>query len=195
LHGFVLFFCLTQRYNIPLQIVNLKGSMSMIQYLSLIIFLFLLTGCGVVPRDGTPQSQPSSSDNTPMSASVSSFNRVVNQLHSAHREWEGTPYRLGGTGMNGIDCSAFTQVVYQDFFGEDLPRNTREQLGEGSGVRRGSIRPGDLIFFRTSRNVLHVGIAMEDGDFLHASVSNGVMISNLSEPYWAGKYLGTRRVL
>ena len=97
--------------------------------------------------------------------------------------------------MNGIDCSAFTQIVYRDFFGEDLPRNTRKQLGEGSGVRRSSIRPGDLIFFRTSRNVLHVGIAMEGGDFLHASVSNGVMISNLSEPYWAGKYLGTRRVL
>ena len=169
--------------------------MSTKQYLSIVIFLFLLSGCGVVPREGVPQSQPSSSGNTPMASSVSSFDRVVNQLHSAHREWEGTPYRLGGTGMNGIDCSALTQIVYRDFFGEDLPRNTRKQLGEGSGVRRSSIRPGDLIFFRTSRNVLHVGIAMEGGDFLHASVSNGVMISNLSEPYWAGKYLGTRRVL
>jgi cell wall-associated NlpC family hydrolase len=195
LHGFVLFFRLTQRYNIPLQIVNLKGSMSINQYLCILITLFLLSGCGVVPRDSAPRSNPSISGSTPMNASVSSFDRVVNQLHSAHREWEGTPYRLGGTGMNGIDCSAFTQVVFQDFFGEDLPRNTREQLGEGSGVRRSSIQPGDLIFFRTSRNVLHVGIAMRDGDFLHASVSNGVMISNLSEPYWAGKYLGTRRVL
>ncbi|MFO7798695.1 NlpC/P60 family protein [Rhodohalobacter sp.] len=169
--------------------------MSTKQYLSIIIFLFLLTGCGVVPRDSAPRSNPSGSGNTPMAASVSSFDRVVNKLHIAHREWEGTPYRLGGNGLNGIDCSAFTQVVYRDFLGEDLPRNTREQLGEGSGVRRGSIRPGDLIFFRTSRNVLHVGIAMEEGDFLHASVSSGVMISNLSEPYWAGKYLGTRRVL
>lgn len=165
------------------------------RYLSIISFLFLLTGCGVVPRDGGPQSQSTGSGNLPAAAAVSSFDRVVNQLHSAHREWEGTPYQLGGNGINGIDCSAFTQVVYQDFFGEDLPRNTRNQLQEGSGVRRESIRPGDLIFFRTSRNVLHVGIAMEDGDFLHASVSNGVMISNLSESYWAGRYIGTRRVL
>ncbi|WP_083750280.1 NlpC/P60 family protein [Rhodohalobacter halophilus] len=166
--------------------------------LPLLLLLFLmLNACGVVPRDGAltsaPDEEPPAS--RPITASVSSFDRVVNQLHSAHREWEGTPYRLGGTGINGIDCSAFTQVVYRDFFGEDLPRNTREQLGTGSGVRRESIRPGDLIFFRTGRNVLHVGIAMEEGNFLHASVSNGVMISNLAEPYWAGRYIGTRRVL
>ncbi len=169
--------------------------MSTKRKLSIITFIFLLTGCGVVPRDGVPHSQTAGSDDLPTAASVSSFDRVVSQLHSAHREWEGTPYRLGGTGINGIDCSAFTQVVYRDFFGEDLPRNTRNQLQEGSGVRRESIRPGDLIFFRTSRNVLHVGIAMEDGDFLHASVSSGVMISNISESYWAGRYIGTRRIL
>lgn len=158
--------------------------------------LIVLSGCGALPRGSAPAPGEGSSSTRPTSSmSVSSFDRVVDQLHSAHREWEGTPYRLGGTGINGIDCSAFTQVVYRDFFGEDLPRNTREQLGTGSGVRRESIRPGDLIFFRTSRNVLHVGIAMQDGDFLHASVSSGVMISNLSEPYWAGRYIGTRRVL
>lgn len=163
-------------------------------YLS-ILSVIILSGCGAVPRDSAPRNVDRSSSHSPAAVSVSSFDRVVNQLHSAHREWEGTPYRLGGTGINGIDCSAFTQIVYRDFFGEDLPRNTREQLQEGSGVRRASIRPGDLIFFRTSRNVLHVGIAMEDGNFLHASVSNGVMISNLSESYWAGRYIGTRRVL
>jgi cell wall-associated NlpC family hydrolase len=123
------------------------------------------------------------------------MSRVLNQLHSAHTEWEGTPYLLGGTGMNGIDCSAFTQVVYRDFFGLSLPRNTRQQLSEGQGVRRNHIRPGDLVFFRTGRRTLHVGIAMENGDFLHASVSSGVMISNLSESYWGGKFMGVRRVL
>jgi cell wall-associated NlpC family hydrolase len=164
------------------------------QYPIIILILILVSGCGVVPRDeARPVSEPR--PETPASASVSSFDRVVNQLHSAHREWEGTPYRLGGTGINGIDCSAFTQVVFRDFFGEDLPRNTGEQLQKGEGVRRNSIQPGDLIFFRTARGVLHVGIAMGDGDFLHASVSSGVMISNISEPYWAGRYLGTRRVL
>lgn len=122
-------------------------------------------------------------------------NTVVDQLGEAHLEWEGTPYILGGSGVGGIDCSAFTQVVFQDYFGLQLPRNTREQLQEGKGVRRNYILPGDLVFFKTGRRLLHVGIAMEDGDFVHASVSSGVMISNIKQEYWATRYLGTRRIL
>lgn len=120
---------------------------------------------------------------------------IGERLYIAHSQWEGTPYVLGGTGPNGVDCSSFTQIVFDDFFNIYLPRNTREQLQSGEGIRRRSIRPGDLIFFRTGRNTLHVGIAMEDRRFLHASVSQGVMISSLSEPYWAGRYLGARRLL
>lgn len=166
--------------------------MSLKIHLQFITAVFLLGGCGVVPRD---TDRPVVPEQKPVAASVSTFDRVVDQLHSAHNEWEGTPYRLGGSGINGIDCSAFTQTVFRDFFGEELPRHTSDQLQVGEGVRRNSIRPGDLIFFRTGRGVLHVGVAMENGDFLHASVSKGVMISNLSDAYWAGKYIGTRRVL
>lgn len=175
------------------------------------ISALFLASCGTVKRgSGTGTAslpvQPSSAitNENPedeasipaaMSVAGSEMNRVINQLHSAHSEWQGTPYRLGGAGMNGIDCSAFTQVVYSEFFGTSLPRNTRQQLGEGQGVRRNHVRPGDLIFFRTGRRTLHVGIAMGNGDFLHASVSRGVMISNLSESYWAGRFLGVRRIL
>lgn len=169
--------------------------------------LFIVS-CGTVKRGSIPVTQtlpaaesseperraPGNSE-APVALSVTGMNRVMQQLHSAHNEWQGTPYRLGGTGMNGIDCSAFTQTVYSEFFGASLPRNTRQQLSEGQGVRRNHILPGDLIFFRTGRRTLHVGIAMENGDFLHASVSRGVMISNLSESYWAGRYLGVRRIL
>ena len=160
----------------------------------------LLAACGTLPRNGAPATgsgpeRISNEINPPVAASVSGFENVVRKLHGAHREWEGTPYLLGGSGMNGVDCSAFTQIVFREYFGTQLPRNTREQLQVGSGVRRNSIRPGDLVFFRTNRGVLHVGIVIENGDFLHASVSNGVMISSLSESYWAGRYLGARRIL
>lgn len=163
---------------------------------------FYFTGCGVTKRSlppsaGEERAEPSSPER-PVAASVReirSVNDITNQLFGAHEEWEGTPYVLGGNGINGIDCSALTQVVFRDFFGKDLPRHTRDQLQAGSGIRRNFIRPGDLIFFRTARNVLHVGIAMEDGDFLHASTSAGVMISNLAERYWASRYLGARRIL
>lgn len=162
------------------------------------VLLLIAASCGTVQRGSVPANGNRGSeriDNTPAAISVSGMNRVIQQLHGAHNEWQGTPYRLGGNGMNGIDCSAFTQIVFRDFFSQNIPRNTREQLQVGNGVRKSSIRPGDLIFFRTGRSVLHVGIAMDDGNFLHASVSNGVMISNLSESYWAGRYLGARRLL
>jgi cell wall-associated NlpC family hydrolase len=160
-----------------------------------VCILLLISGCGVTQRTSQPVWDNSGNSSAPITASVSNYSEVTRQLFGAHSEWKGTPYRLGGNGINGVDCSSFTQIVFQNFFGIDLPRNTRQQLQEGSGVRRNFVRPGDLIFFRTSRGMLHVGILMEDGDFLHASTSSGVMISNVSERYWASKYLGARRIL
>ncbi len=153
----------------------------------ILILSFLMASCGVVERSAQPAERST--------VNQTSDNTVVIQLKEAHREWEGTPYILGGTGIGGLDCSAFIQIVFQDYFGVELPRNTRQQLQEGESVRRNQIRPGDLIFFRTGRNLMHVGIAMEDGDFVHASVSSGVMISNIGQRYWASRYLSTRRVL
>lgn len=119
---------------------------------------------------------------------------VLSQLTAAYDEWDGAPYLLGGNSKSGVDCSAFTKSVLNEYFDVEIPRHTRDQLQAGSPVRRYSIRPGDLIFFRTDRRVLHVGIALENGDFLHASYSSGVMISNVGESYWAGRFLGARRV-
>jgi cell wall-associated NlpC family hydrolase len=163
-------------------------------FIVLFVFSLWLAGCGV-HRTGT---QPSPAANErPALMTVSSehtISSVQQELRSAHSQWEGTPYALGGSSSRGVDCSSLTQIVFRDFFDLDLPRHTTAQLQAGSGVRRSAIQPGDLIFFRTSRGVLHVGIAMGGGDFLHASVSSGVMISNINESYWSGRYLGARRV-
>ena len=176
------------------------------------VLFFYLTGCGISKRATVQERQEKVSTEqenaefkteseqlVPMAMDVSSriehLTSIQKQLQNAHHEWQGTPYRYGGEGSNGIDCSAFTQQVFRDFFNKDLPRNTRSQLQEGEGVRRRSIKTGDLIFFKTGRRALHVGISMGNGEFLHASVSSGVMISNLKEQYWAARYLGARRVL
>ena len=176
------------------------------------MFLLYIIGCGISNRATLPaeQSDPprekekpvvekQSSQPVPIAMDVSSslenITSIEKQLQVAHEEWQGTPYRYGGDNENGIDCSAFTQKVFHDFFDKDLPRNTRAQIQVGAGIRRKSIKTGDLIFFKTGRQTLHVGISIGDGNFLHASVSSGVMISNIGEPYWALRYLGARRVL
>lgn len=161
----------------------------------MVLIALFMTACGI-SRQGVQADRTASDrefrDETPL---VAGSGPVIQKLNSAHGEWVGTPYVLGGSSPNGIDCSAFTKIVFEDYFDTTIPRHTSEQLQAGNGVRRNFIQPGDLVFFRTARGVLHVGIAMDGDRFIHASVSSGVMISSLRERYWATRYIGSRRVL
>lgn len=116
-------------------------------------------------------------------------------LDLAHKDWKGTPYVWGGKGYNGVDCSSFMQIVFEDYFGIILPRVTSDQIKVGSGIKKQDIKIGDMVFFRTGRNTLHVGVMINTSQFLHASTSSGVMISALQERYWNDAYLTTRRIL
>lgn len=191
----------------------------MVRLKSLLLLLFLgwLAGaCGVVPRSshpansnpatvsstdtagaGSSDSEPSESvgDSKPTAMAVSSLDAVKASLMQAYRDWEGTPYVLGGTSKEGVDCSRFVNIIFDEYFAVDLPTNTRSQLNVGDGIRRRAVRTGDLVFFKTGRQDLHVGIAVNQGEFLHASTSNGVMISKLGNSYWRNRFLEARRVL
>ena len=58
------------------------------------------------------------------------------------------------------------------------------------------VRPGDLLFFRTSgRGPTHVGIALGPDRFVHAPNSRGeVRIEPLARRYWSERFLEARRV-
>lgn len=175
--------------------MNLSGgSLRILLLMVAAAVLSMLSACGAVSRTVPPGSSGGSSA-APGTGEIRSLNQVQKELLKAHEEWEGTPYVLGGSGINGVDCSSFIQIVFERHFGMNMPRNTRQQIREGRGVRRSAVRPGDLIFFRTTRRDLHVGIAVNEEEFLHASTSSGVMISSINERYWASRFLGIRRVL
>ncbi len=116
-------------------------------------------------------------------------------LRDAVADWEGTPYRYGGEGRNGIDCSAFAMIVYSDVFRIRLPRTTGDQVEEGVEVYPEELKPGDLVFFRPSGKSRHVGIYLSGGEFAHASTSQGVTVSRLDHPYWVRNYWTSRRIL
>ncbi|MCE8019519.1 glycoside hydrolase [Halomonas sp. MCCC 1A11036] len=116
-------------------------------------------------------------------------------LLAQHERWAGTPYRIGGTGRNGIDCSALVQNVFSETFRLQLPRSTSEQVREGTQVSRDELQVGDLVFFRPPGRYDHVGIYVGDGYFLHASTSQGVMLSELDSNYWRRYYWQARRTL
>ncbi|CAH1534821.1 putative endopeptidase HI_1314 [Vibrio jasicida] len=125
----------------------------------------------------------------------------VNQLLSDNQdlfqffnEWEGTPYRLGGTKKSGIDCSAFVQKAFVEAYQMSLPRTTRQQSKQGVEMSWSDAQQGDLVFFKTRRTTYHVGIYLGNKQFMHASTSKGVIISRIDNPYWASKFWQVRRV-
>jgi len=74
-----------------------------------------------------------------------SSQRVLNrrqQILQAARNLLGIPYVLGGEDRSGIDCSGFTQLVY-DAVGIHLPRTAAEQADKYPRVS--SPLPGDLV--------------------------------------------------
>ncbi len=119
------------------------------------------------------------------------FKRLVEQAMT----YLGTPYRRGGTTRRGVDCSGLVGAVYGEQ-GLDLPRTAAQQFAEGVAVAASDLRPGDLVFFRDTykRGISHVGIYIGDGRFLHAAGRrHGVIVSELSRPYYRIRYAGARR--
>lgn len=108
-----------------------------------------------------------------------------------------TPYKFGGNSLNGIDCSAFTQSVYQSSWMLTLNRSARDQYQQGIVIEdRNELKFGDLVFFNTRKRVKpgHVGIYIGDNLFAHASSKNGVTISSLGHDYYNKRYMGARRI-
>jgi lipoprotein Spr len=111
-------------------------------------------------------------------------------------EWWGTPYVLGGSSKRGVDCSYFTLDVMNAIYNTNLKRTAAEQYTQSEKIDWSDLKEGDLIFFKTdaSRSITHVGIYMTNNKFVHASTSQGVTISDLSEPYWQKRLYSLGRV-
>jgi cell wall-associated NlpC family hydrolase len=112
-------------------------------------------------------------------------------------KWWGTKYCLGGSTEQCIDCSAFTQTIARDVFNTELPRTSQEQYNYVESIETNELAEGDLVFFHSGgkrRRVSHVGFYVMNNKFVHASTSNGVMISDLDESYWKRRYKGAGRL-
>ena len=103
----------------------------------------------------------------------------------------GRPYRWSGIGQGGFDCSGLVFRVFAAL-GMPLPHSSSGQYAAGTAVP--VALPGDLVFFHTyTSGPSHVGIYLGAGRFIHASVSRGVIVSSMNDPYYRSRYLGARR--
>jgi len=107
-------------------------------------------------------------------------------------------YRRGGRSPEtGFDCSGFVRYVFAHAIGVQLPANSASQFLAGLKVKRGEMKPGDLVFFHTGgrrHGIDHVGIYVADGQFIHSpTTGKSVQVSSLNEAYWAKHFVGAKR--
>ncbi len=113
------------------------------------------------------------------------------RLIKAIDEWIGTPYKWGGCSKSGIDCSCLVKKIYKKAYKKEIQRTSLTILHDNLvPVKKKLLSEGDIIFFRMDGlNISHMGIYLKDGLFVHASRSQGVMISSLSNPYFSRRFV------
>ena len=112
--------------------------------------------------------------------------------------WKGTPYGYGKAEKGkASDCSGMVMSVYEKVTGIKLPRNSAQQQDFCKDLKKKNVEPGDLCFFATGKDkdkTSHVGIMVDDRNFIHASTSKGVVVSDITQPYYVRTFKGYGRV-
>lgn len=175
------------------------------------IFLLVASSChtsSIVRRAETPIGSSSSTAPRPsvqtdyeaMKTEVKGrqySNQLVYNIIQEASDWIGSPYLYAGQDRDGTDCSGMIMIIYKEIGDISLPRNSAKQQEYCHLIERQELMPGDLVFFATGKDpqrVSHVGLYIGDNDFIHASSSRGVIVSNLSQNYYNTRFHSAGRI-
>lgn len=157
-----------------------------------------LSGAGL--QSNYSYQSPNLSFNSGQAPLGSAINPRAAGLINNAKSWLGVPYVYGGTSRAGVDCSGFTQAVYQSM-GINIGRDTSAQLQSGKMVGQdgnwqatvAALKPGDLIFYGqpgASGPNAHVVMYIGNGQVMQAphsgtTVSTAPLFSaaSASEPF------------
>ncbi|MFC0532263.1 C40 family peptidase [Phytohabitans kaempferiae] len=98
----------------------------------------------------------------------------------------GKPYVWAADGPNGYDCSGLTLAAWRAA-GKQLPHNAAMQWDAVAHIGRGSLQPGDLVFYR---DLGHVAIYVGSGKVIHApTFGESVKLASVDmmNPYGYGR--------
>ena len=125
-------------------------------------------------------------------------NNIGDKIAEESLTWIGTPYKYGHSEKGvATDCSGMVIVLYDEIAEIKLPRNSAEQAEFCDKLKEKDIKPGDLVFFATGRDkkkISHVGVMIDDCKFVHASASKGVILSEMTTPYYQRTFIKYGRV-
>lgn len=114
-------------------------------------------------------------------------------------EYQGRPYRSGGTTPRGFDCSGFVCYVMEKH-SIQMERTAAEQAKQGKRVQLSKVETGDLLFFSNRRRIDHVAIVVshEPGMLMivHSTSSRGIYFENYYQSeYWQQRFRYARRIM
>jgi hypothetical protein len=97
----------------------------------------------------------------------------------------GAPYLWGGTSCKAVDCSGYTKTSYYSqaiILARDASQQAR--YGEHPDFNdHKNLQPGDLLFFgRTPQRITHVGLYLDNEDYINASGLVRVNSLNPNDP-------------
>ena len=168
----------------------------------ILLLLFCLTSCKSSKRAISKKSTYSVSttvDNK--KAPLLTTDSVIKSVINYAKQFDGVKYKYGGTTNKGMDCSGLVTTAFKS---EQilLPRTTEDLSVAGNWVDLKEVEKGDLLFFATKKNkrkINHVGLVIDTRpgyiQFIHATTSAGVIVSNLAERFWYLSFVQARRIL
>jgi len=127
---------------------------------------------------------------------VAAYNIINNPLYTFIDKWLNTTYQYGSQSDKGIDCSGFTQLLYDAVYHKKLPRTSEAQYASiNPFTNTRNLVEGDLVFFTTikGKKISHVGVYLQNNKFISAT-NKGVLIADMNMKYWAEKFVGAGRV-
>jgi cell wall-associated NlpC family hydrolase len=153
-----------------------------------LLLLWVLAGCAGAPRAPDAGALPQA---IAPSASLSQGDRIA----ALATGLIGQPYRYGGEGLQGFDCSGLALYVHQQL-GIAVPRTAVLQRQQAGALDRRELLAGDLVFFTMGVHLLvdHVGIYVGDGRFVHAPrAGSPVRLSRIDDAVYGLRFAGGAR--
>ena len=142
--------------------------------------LLVVTACSSQPPAPTPPNKSQVSSTADRAAAI-----ALQQV--------GVPYRYGGATPKGFDCSGLVHYSWAKA-GKSVPRTTSSLWHYTQPVPADRIRKGDILFFRISGKMSHVGMYIGGGQFVHApSTGSSVAVADLRSDFYRQAFIRAGR--